>query len=986
MRLPPLRVTVPTLLACCVGCVLFQSQLGLSEEFTRLHEQGLFSRRMPTLLEPESLICPAAEGQAASAVPVTLLSAEGRKVRQRLMRSQTPPDAPSLRQLLADSSQRPAPSITVVLEYTSSHALCRQLEALLHQTVKAKVVWVCAFQSADGGAEARRVVARFQSDSISVVSSSAAPGGDGWPSGTHGLGKMARWQMALQALSRHVLVLDGSVQPGPKLLETLAATAELPRLQGAVLGIAGWRSLPSHLLSPAEAEAAGLASTAPAAAAAPDDDEALGGQRGAEEAAEEAVEEAVGGLSLPLSDAEHGLPLARLMRADVLRGAWFVRTEWVGLLFREVEAECPPGAEEARLAALWRRHGDLRSYVLPVMPETRQSWHDLTGGPPLPPPAQLAAWRAELWRGLRRGDAPPPWRAAPLPAEPGRAPAPAPAATPAPTPAPPSAARKPVALLLLRSAAEAAAAAPLYRALKQEASHYTPRVVLVGGGGAGGGEGGGEGGGGGCAAVRRAVGGGAELCADATAFYDLGGHSEGLRGGGGLPSCDELLHPLDELLRAARPALLLLQRRGEAGGAAGGGAADPIEEAAREVGAAHGAVVLAVAAEEALLVEWVALLPPPALRHWHSPRVTVAIITHRRVASLRRLLASLRAAHFLGDQVDVTFSIEAAADAATLEEARGWEWPHGDKEVRARVRKGGLIGAVVESWYPEDEHSYGLLLEDDIEVSPYFYLYLKLALLLFVYADQPPPEQREGAARFEPPERLMAVSLYTPRLVEVRMPRRRIDLYRELRGRGGRDPAEAAPLFLQQLPCSWGSLFLPGPWREFHRYMRRRLHEGAIAVSIPRSATNGWSTSWKKFLIELSYLRGWYVLYPNFYNQTSFSTNHLEPGEHINGKKNTLKHRPIDFVVPLMQDAATLRELWSGAAGELRAPPALAEQPVLDLFSEPTSLASLVAQGSAAVSTQADLAATMENLRSEAEAARQTPVVDGLRMAVAGWL
>ena len=47
-------------------------------------------------------------------------------------------------------------------------------------------------------------------------------------------------------------------------------------------------------------------------------------------------------------------------------------------------------------------------------------------------------------------------------------------------------------------------------------------------------------------------------------------------------------------------------------------------------------------------------------------------------------------------------------------------------------------------------------------------------------------------------------------------------------------------------------------------------------LQIPRSATNGWSVSWKKFMIEMAYLRGQVVLYPSFFNQTSLSTNHLE--------------------------------------------------------------------------------------------------------------
>ena len=198
-RLPPLRATVPTLLACCVGCVLFQSRLAMvQEEVSRMHEEGLFSRRMRPA-EPESLICPA-DG-ALSAAPSEPLSAEARKLRLRLLREQARPEDPSLRQLLDRAAQAPrsSPSVTVVLEFRSAAALCRQLEGLLHQSVKAHAIWVSDFQSADGGAEARppcrqtsnpdpkpnpqpstltitpnqarRLVERFKSDTISVISS-----------------------------------------------------------------------------------------------------------------------------------------------------------------------------------------------------------------------------------------------------------------------------------------------------------------------------------------------------------------------------------------------------------------------------------------------------------------------------------------------------------------------------------------------------------------------------------------------------------------------------------------------------------------------------------------------------------------------------------------------------------------------------------------------------------------------------------------------
>ena len=187
------------------------------------------------------------------------------------------------------------------------------------------------------------------------------------------------------------------------------------------------------------------------------------------------------------------------------------------------------------------------------------------------------------------------------------------------------------------------------------------------------------------------------------------------------------------------------------------------------------------------------------------------------------------------------------------------------------------------------------------------------------------------------------------------MPRRRIDVFKTIRALQGAAPREAS-LYLQQLPCSWGSLFFPKPWLEFHSYMAQRLAEAAPLVTIPHSASNGWSTSWKKFMIELAYLRGYLFVYPSLRNQSSFSTNHLEAGEHINGKKNTLKHLPIDFTVPLVAERKMVAALWRGDGGALRPPPPLGALPVLDLFSEPSSQDALIAQGSAAITARSQVA------------------------------
>jgi hypothetical protein len=73
--------------------------------------------------------------------------------------------------------------------------------------------------------------------------------------------------------------------------------------------------------------------------------------------------------------------------------------------------------------------------------------------------------------------------------------------------------------------------------------------------------------------------------------------------------------------------------------------------------------------------------------------------------------------------------MEDTADALTKKIAGDLGWRHGTMFAHHRITHAGLLTAVVESWYPRSNDSYGLILEDDVEVSPLFYAWLKLALL-----------------------------------------------------------------------------------------------------------------------------------------------------------------------------------------------------------------------------------------------------------------
>ncbi|KAI5079729.1 hypothetical protein GOP47_0005208 [Adiantum capillus-veneris] len=122
--------------------------------------------------------------------------------------------------------------------------------------------------------------------------------------------------------------------------------------------------------------------------------------------------------------------------------------------------------------------------------------------------------------------------------------------------------------------------------------------------------------------------------------------------------------------------------------------------------------------------------------------------------------------------------------------------------------------------------------------------------------------------------------------------------------------------------------------------MRYTKDAKANNVQIPKSRTNGWQASWKKFLIDMMYLRGYVALYPNFPNQQSFSTNHMEPGAHISALDNVVKHDKEDFEVPLLR-----QDYWRMLPqGKL---PPTTKLPVINLFNRRSSLKGLKTAGAA---------------------------------------
>jgi hypothetical protein len=189
---------------------------------------------------------------------------------------------------------------------------------------------------------------------------------------------------------------------------------------------------------------------------------------------------------------------------------------------------------------------------------------------------------------------------------------------------------------------------------------------------------------------------------------------------------------------------------------------------------------------------------------------------------------------------------------------------------------------------------------------------------------------------------LYGISLYQPKTVELRPEGRRPwsaqELFCDL-------PFPYTP-YLAATPCSWGAVYFPEHWREFHDYIIRRLSAAFTPLDtliVPKVRSNFWKKSWKRFFIEFAWLRGYTMLYPNYDDFLAFATNHVEIGSHVSDASAKARKRAL-FAVPLMSLNNSMSSFLQLPAGEL---PDLDEVPVVDLHGHLSSMFTLQTQGEA---------------------------------------
>uniref|UniRef100_A0A6T8KKK3 Glycosyl transferase 64 domain-containing protein n=1 Tax=Hemiselmis andersenii TaxID=464988 RepID=A0A6T8KKK3_HEMAN len=137
------------------------------------------------------------------------------------------------------------------------------------------------------------------------------------------------------------------------------------------------------------------------------------------------------------------------------------------------------------------------------------------------------------------------------------------------------------------------------------------------------------------------------------------------------------------------------------------------------------------------------MLPPssptlgPQLPSFSGAELQIVVLTMIRPESLKRLLISLENVDYLGDAVNLEIWVDRPRQiqASSTSTKILWEsavnisqqfpWSHGTKQVNIRNTTAGLRKQWLDAWKPTSSTQRALILEDDIEVSQYFWRWLK---------------------------------------------------------------------------------------------------------------------------------------------------------------------------------------------------------------------------------------------------------------------
>lgn len=251
------------------------------------------------------------------------------------------------------------------------------------------------------------------------------------------------------------------------------------------------------------------------------------------------------------------------------------------------------------------------------------------------------------------------------------------------------------------------------------------------------------------------------------------------------------------------------------------------------------------------------------------------VLTFNRAQSLSRCLDAVRRVLLDDDSAAVDIWIDRSANgtvnAETLAVAQNFSWPSVEVAVRVHDKHVGLYGQWMETWRPRmDSREIALFIEDDVDVAPMAYRWLKKAHALY--------GERTDIVGYTLQDQNVLSS--SGRLAGRLLPR------------------PFHPAYLYRVPGSWGFSPHPGHWRQFQDWFQAVrlwcpvLHPYVVGARLQTTWFRGFElsnradTMWTIWLIYYTDAGNLFTVYPNLpmylrRQDASLARNRFEPGLHF---------------------------------------------------------------------------------------------------------
>ena len=254
----------------------------------------------------------------------------------------------------------------------------------------------------------------------------------------------------------------------------------------------------------------------------------------------------------------------------------------------------------------------------------------------------------------------------------------------------------------------------------------------------------------------------------------------------------------------------------------------------------------------------------------------IIITTYNRPNSLARLLHSLSVAEYKIQDIELIISIDyCEAQESVIEIANSFSWEFGQKTVVTHESNLGLRKHMIKCFKRIVEHGSGILLEDDLIVSPQFYNYTCSCLNFF---------ENDG--------RISGISLYEHYTVPfLGLPFLKIE--------------DGYENYFLQFPSSWGQAWTAKQlanflkWYEIHR---EKLDDSPLPPQVRYWSDKSWLKYYAAFLLE----HNLFFVYP----RKALTSNFSDAGTHI--QENS--HR---FQIPMLQQEIKWRFVSIGHSNNI---------------------------------------------------------------------